>query len=133
MIHNVLTHCLDASTPESEMSSRVELVDEKSDYIHITLTEFLGDNTPSKWADFFKKQDVRQCLSEISDSLVMETRETGSTVYPPLNNIFRALYLTKPMDISVCILGMDPYHSGVATGLAFDVPPGEKIPPSLMN
>ena len=32
------------------------------------------------------------------------------------------------------ILGQDPYHgAGQAEGLAFSVPPGQKIPPSLRN
>lgn len=111
----------------------VVLVDRKLDYLHFSLIEFLEDNTPSKWSDFFGKSDLQLTLNEISDSLVMETRETGSVVYPPLNNIFRAFYMISPPEINVCILGMDPYHNGVATGLAFSVPKGCRLPPSLVN
>lgn len=40
-----------------------------------------------------------------------------------------------PFDkVKVVILGQDPYHKqGVANGLAFSVPPGTKIPPTLRN
>jgi len=39
-----------------------------------------------------------------------------------------------PEDVRVCILGQDPYHGpGQAHGLAFSVPRGAAIPPSLRN
>ena len=41
---------------------------------------------------------------------------------------------TGPEDVRAVILGQDPYHGpGQAMGLAFSVPPGQKIPPSLRN
>ncbi|WP_332776920.1 uracil-DNA glycosylase [Polaromonas sp.] len=56
----------------------------------------------------------------------------GAVVYPP--QPFRALELTPLADVSVVILGQDPYHGrGQAHGLAFSVPEGVKIPPSLRN
>ena len=56
----------------------------------------------------------------------------GATVYPP--QPWRALALTPPERVKVVILGQDPYHGpGQATGLAFDVPPGVRTPPSLRN
>ena len=56
----------------------------------------------------------------------------GVTVYPP--QVFRALELTPLAQTRVVILGQDPYHSdGQAEGLAFSVPPGASIPPSLRN
>ena len=56
----------------------------------------------------------------------------GVTVYPP--QVFRALELTPLAQTRVVILGQDPYHSdGQAEGLAFSVPPGARIPPSLRN
>jgi len=56
----------------------------------------------------------------------------GAEIYPaqPL----RALDLTPLADVSVVILGQDPYHgSGQAEGLSFSVPEGVKPPPSLRN
>ena len=54
--------------------------------------------------------------------------------YPPLHERFRALALLQPDEVNVVILGQDPYHGvGEAHGLAFSVPNGVKIPPSLRN
>ena len=56
----------------------------------------------------------------------------GATVYPA--QVFRALSLTPLASTRVVILGQDPYHgAGQAEGLAFSVPQGEKVPPSLRN
>lgn len=56
----------------------------------------------------------------------------GAVIYPaqPL----RALELTALADVEVVILGQDPYHGpGQAEGLAFSVPAGVRLPPSLRN
>lgn len=56
------------------------------------------------------------------------------TVFPPDNQVFAALSFASPRDISVVILGQDPYHEyGQAHGLSFSVQPGVAIPPSLRN
>jgi uracil-DNA glycosylase len=56
----------------------------------------------------------------------------GVTVYPA--QVFRALERTPLARTRVVILGQDPYHGeGQAEGLAFSVPPGVRIPPSLRN
>src|SRR5262249_47400270 len=59
-------------------------------------------------------------------------REAGAVIFPaePL----RALALTPLGATRVVILGQDPYHgAGQAEGLAFSVPSGVKLPPSLRN
>lgn len=56
----------------------------------------------------------------------------GATVYParPL----RALELTPRDAVRAVIVGQDPYHrAGQAEGLAFSVPAGVAVPPSLRN
>ena len=59
-------------------------------------------------------------------------REAGAVVYPAA--VFRALALTPPSRVRVLILGQDPYHgAGQADGLAFSVPAGQRLPPSLRN
>lgn len=63
---------------------------------------------------------------------VERRQREGATVFPaqPL----RALTLTPLEAVRVVILGQDPYHGpGQAEGLAFSVPPGQKLPPSLRN
>lgn len=66
-------------------------------------------------------------------SAVLQQRlAQGAVVYPP--QPFRALELTPLDAVRVVILGQDPYHGpGQAEGLAFSVPPGVKLPPSLRN
>ena len=60
--------------------------------------------------------------------------ETGKTVYPPRGQRLKALELTPLDRVKVVILGQDPYHGpGQAMGLAFSVPDGVKLPPSLRN
>ena len=55
-------------------------------------------------------------------------------VFPPDDQVFTALSFASPRDISVVILGQDPYHEhGQAHGLSFSVQPNIAIPPSLRN
>ena len=56
------------------------------------------------------------------------------TVYPPRDQVFRALELTPLGDVRVVLIGQDPYHGpGQAHGLAFSVRAGVPKPPSLRN
>lgn len=56
----------------------------------------------------------------------------GAVVYPA--DPLAALRLTPLASVRVLVLGQDPYHGpGQAEGLAFSVPPGCAIPPSLRN
>ena len=58
----------------------------------------------------------------------------AATVYPPREELFAAFRMTPPEAVRVVILGQDPYHEpGQAMGLAFSVPQGESLPPSLRN
>ena len=60
--------------------------------------------------------------------------EAGKVIYPPRGSRLRALELTPLDEVRVVILGQDPYHGpGQAHGLAFSVPEGVKVPPSLAN
>lgn len=60
--------------------------------------------------------------------------EAGKRIYPPRGSRLRALELTPLDQVKVVILGQDPYHgAGQAHGLAFSVPPGVRVPPSLVN
>ena len=57
-----------------------------------------------------------------------------SSILPPQALRLRALELCAPEAVKIVILGQDPYFSaGQADGLAFSVPDGVQIPPSLRN
>ena len=65
---------------------------------------------------------------------IIEKEYETKTIYPPKQQIFRALNLCDFDDIKVVILGQDPYHGpGQAHGLCFSVNDGVPFPPSLVN
>lgn len=83
------------------------------------------------WKPFLKAEFEKPYFRELADFLhkAYETR----TVFPPKQLVFSA-FSTNLADVKVVILGQDPYHTpGMAEGLAFSVPAGQKIPPSLVN
>lgn len=60
--------------------------------------------------------------------------ERGKTLYPPSDQVFRALELTPFEQVKVVVLGQDPYHGpDQANGLSFSVRRGVRLPPSLRN
>lgn len=62
------------------------------------------------------------------------TERKHHQVFPPESKLFEALKQTPFEQVKVVILGQDPYHQiGQANGLAFSVPAGIRIPPSLRN
>lgn len=85
----------------------------------------------SDWASifeaFFDSQQGRQL-----QSYLQKREENGAVIFPPTP--FLAFESLSLKEIKVVILGQDPYHEpGQAQGLAFHVPCGIKIPPSLKN
>jgi uracil-DNA glycosylase len=63
---------------------------------------------------------------------VAARQAAGAVIYPATP--FLALDMTRLADVRAVILGQDPYHGpGQAEGLAFSVPAGQKLPPSLRN
>ncbi len=84
------------------------------------------------WSDFFNLPEVSDILMNISR--IIDVESCSYTIYPPFDARFRALYETNPQLLKVVILGQDPYHGeNQANGLAFSVPDGVRIPPSLRN
>ena len=83
----------------------------------------------------------KECLTDVmsTDSArelaVFVNREREEfRVFPTDDQVFSALSYFSPTDVSVVILGQDPYHEhGQAHGLSFSVPAGVTIPPSLRN
>ncbi|QJR13659.1 uracil-DNA glycosylase [Usitatibacter palustris] len=70
-------------------------------------------------------------LEEIERRLAAESQDG---IFPRAEDRYRALQLVPPDDVRVVIVGQDPYHgAGQAMGLAFSVPRGVRVPPSLKN
>ena len=71
-------------------------------------------------------------LRAIEDRVASE--RLTKTIFPPRDLVFNSLNQVAFDNTKVVILGQDPYHGkGQAHGLAFSVPEGVKIPPSLRN
>ena len=85
------------------------------------------DVVPASWRPWTQAfRTSRQGLA-----LIGRVQAAGE-VYP--EQVFAALHATPLTDVRVVILGQDPYHGpGQAHGLAFSVPHGVAIPPSLRN
>jgi uracil-DNA glycosylase len=83
------------------------------------------------WGDLvrdFLASDTGRTLS----ARMVDALNAGKTIFPATP--FKALELTPLSQVRVVILGQDPYHGpGQAEGLAFSVPSGVRLPPSLRN
>jgi uracil-DNA glycosylase len=94
------------------------------------LDELLAQADPS-WRpviDAWRRSPGGQALVDFVES----RRASGAVIFPA--DPLRALALTSLDATRVVILGQDPYHgAGQAEGLAFSVPPGVRLPPSLRN
>ena len=91
-----------------------------------------ADRLPEKWREFISRYAGGVTPDAPLDAV--EKRRRGREVYPPEGKLFRAFELTPPEAVRVVIVGQDPYHNpGEAEGLAFSVPSGVALPPSLKN
>jgi uracil-DNA glycosylase len=98
------------------------------------LTEPLGrvfDRAPLSWAPIIETWRGSAAGRQL-EGFVSERQGAGATIYPA--HVLRALELTACDHARVVILGQDPYHGkDQAEGLAFSVPVGQRLPPSLRN
>lgn len=84
------------------------------------------------WALILKDEFEKVYFKKIESFLDRAYKEKN--IYPPREEIFRALELSSYQDTKVVILGQDPYYNyGQAQGLSFSVNKGVKLPPSLRN
>lgn len=85
-----------------------------------------------EWKEVLLEELSKPYMLELKGFLREEQRQ--HTVYPAGAQIFNAFNQTAFSEVKVVILGQDPYHNiGQAHGLAFSVPRGVDIPPSLRN
>lgn len=97
----------------------------------------IGVATPAmtlhpSWHAVLAAEFGKPYFRELAEFLRAERQE--GPVYPPPDQLFSAFNATPFDAVKVVILGQDPYHgAGQAHGLAFSVPPGVPLPPSLKN
>lgn len=85
------------------------------------------------WKQQLAEEFLKPYFSTLRNT-VREAYKGGGNTFPAPQHIFRAFELCPFEDVSVVILGQDPYHgAGQAHGLCFSVSEGVRIPPSLQN
>jgi uracil-DNA glycosylase len=88
---------------------------------------------PECWRAALEPVMASARLQEL-DGFLSAEEAGGKAIYPPPGSRLAALECTPLDAVKVVILGQDPYHGpGQAHGLAFSVPEGIAIPPSLRN
>ena len=88
---------------------------------------------PNSWTEVLRAEQAQPYFQDLQTRIAM-ARAQGAIIYPPADKVFEALRLTPFEQVKVVILGQDPYHgAGQAHGLAFSVPIGTAVPPSLAN
>ena len=86
---------------------------------------------PDCWKKILAPEFEKEYFKRLSERVRSEY--VSGPVFPHPKNVFRA-FSVEPQDVRVVILGQDPYHTpGVADGLAFSTPAGNRVPPSLQN
>lgn len=87
---------------------------------------------PAAWRPLLAETAAAPYFSRLTQAV--DGAFAAGEVYPPRGSVFRALALCPPEEVRAVILGQDPYHEpGQAMGLAFSVPEGVALPPSLRN
>lgn len=86
----------------------------------------------TSWSSLLKEEFEKAYFKELIAFVSEEYQAT--TVYPPIDSIFRAFELCPVNAVKVVVIGQDPYHgAGQAQGLCFSVNEGIPHPPSLKN
>jgi uracil-DNA glycosylase len=87
---------------------------------------------PAGWRDVLADEVEKPYYQKLRQFVDEERQQ--HTVFPPDHEVFSALEHTPYEQVSVLLLGQDPYHDhNQAHGLCFSVRPGITPPPSLVN
>ena len=102
--------------------------------MHPATEALLGQLKPDNgWRERLEPEFSQPYMESLGQFLASEEK-AGETIFPKAAHCFNALNTTGFDDVSVVILGQDPYHgAGQAHGLCFSVRPGVDVPPSLVN
>ena len=89
-------------------------------------------NVHPSWLEHFKAEFNKNYMVELNSFLANERKK--SVVFPKESEMLNAFTFVSFHDVSVVILGQDPYHgAGQAHGLCFSVQKPTSPPPSLVN
>lgn len=86
----------------------------------------------NSWDTFLENEQEKSYFLQLKSFIMDEYSKKA--IFPPMDMVFNAFTLTPLENIKVVIVGQDPYHQPFqAHGLAFSVPEGVRVPPSLRN
>lgn len=89
---------------------------------------------PSDWQAVLEKEPAKPYFVDLEKFINEQRHARPHAIYPPEECVFSALSHTPFHKVRVVLVGQDPYHGpGQAQGLAFSVPKGFPLPPSLRN
>ena len=94
----------------------------------MSLKNKLGD-----WYSLLAEEFTKEYMQTLAKRLRIARQHV--TIFPPQDQVFRALSLTSPSNTKIVLIGQDPYYNAdKANGLSFSVNETlEIIPPSLHN
>lgn len=101
-----------------------------------TQTRILDLTVNDSWKKFYSHQSRQIYFQLLNDFIELEKEKylDNLDIFPCPNQVYSSLNNIDLDQVKVVILGQDPYHQkDQAMGLAFSVPQGVKIPPSLVN
>ncbi|MFI3258930.1 MAG: uracil-DNA glycosylase [Rikenellaceae bacterium] len=92
----------------------------------------LADLIPQPWRELLSDEFSKPYFIALDEFIANEY--ATNQIFPPREQIFRALEWCSIGSVKVVIIGQDPYHDdGQANGLCFSVADGIAHPPSLRN
>lgn len=84
------------------------------------------------WDELFISIKNKEYCKKLNSFL--DEEYANKTIYPPRKDMFNAFKYTPLEKVKVVIIGQDPYpNPNQAMGIAFSVPNGVILPPSLRN
>lgn len=91
-------------------------------------------NLESSWKKVLEKEFSKPYFLQLIHFIEKEYSSEHKQIFPPINQIFRALDLCLPENVKVVIIGQDPYPTrGYAEGLSFSVQENVKPFPKSLN
>ncbi|KAK5014206.1 uracil DNA glycosylase, partial [Cryomyces antarcticus] len=105
-----------------------KLTDEQKELLKLEI-----ETLHESWLAHLKDEVVSKEFLALKRFLKSE-RESGKTVFPPMEEVYSWSRHTPLNTVKAVILGQDPYHNlNQAHGLCFSVRPPTPAPPSLKN
>ena len=82
-----------------------------------------------EWYDMLADEFNKEYMSRLGRWVGVRRKQ--STVYPKPEDVFKAFRFTPYNEVKIVIIGQDPYHNGLADGLAFSSKRPLECPKSL--